>query len=100
MNKHQVLNRIKLAAREYIDNDAFSSGVFALLSGKTVDEHKIFLSIAPASNTKLDAFTSLMRETLSAVSDEELKNNMKDLIINDGEWTPSNVSIDNWLSKE
>ena len=41
-------------------------------------------------------------EFYEITSSDDLKNQISagDLIINDGEWTPSDIYIDNWLSKE
>lgn len=72
MTKQELINRFKLAANKYIENDAWISSALALLSGKSASDIEILSTNKITNRGKLSKFLKEVVSIKNDIKDDEL----------------------------
>ena len=79
MNKKEVVNRLKLAAKEYISNHTILSAVIALIFGKEVDEIDWLVPRSAKQLKQVEEFHKVLNDLIRNIRENETKQYLKNL---------------------
>ncbi len=73
MKKDQLIDRFKLAAKKYVENDAWTSSALTFLTGQEPGELQIFSTSKTTDVAEIFSFNDELKSIINSIEDDYLK---------------------------